>query len=203
MSDTAEKSVTIVLSTFNGEAYLPEQLESFVQQTHEKWRLYWRDDGSRDTTVAILHDFAARQPAGRVRDFCDDQGQLGISASFLKLLQAVPAEDFVAFADQDDVWMPQKLERGLRALSRDDADLPALYCARQILADEGLAPLRESQIFPEPPGFPQALTQNIATGCTVMLNPAAARLVACSLPPKSTLHDWWSYIVVTASGVDR
>jgi hypothetical protein len=106
----------------------------------------------------------------------------------------------VAFADQDDVWLPQKLRRGLNALAAVPQGVPALYCARQILVNEALRPWRESAAIARAPGFPQALTQNIATGCTVMLNPAAASLIGSSHAPPETLHDWWSYLVVTAAG---
>ncbi len=192
--------VTIALSTWNGAAYLPDQLESFLRQTHTAWTLAWRDDGSTDATSTIVRDFAAGAGAGRVRDLCDTSGRIGISASFLNLLRAAPSGECVAFADQDDVWLAEKLERGIAALSRVDANCPALYCARQVLVNDALAPIGESARLAEPPGFPQALTQNIATGCTVMLNPAAVRLVAKSRAPAGTLHDWWAYIVVAAAG---
>jgi hypothetical protein len=106
----------------------------------------------------------------------------------------------VAFADQDDVWLPQKLARGVAALQGCAPGLPALYCARQMLVDSRLQHIRMSPRTREAPGFPQAMTQNIATGCTVMLNPAAASLLAASSPPPETLHDWWAYLIVTAAG---
>jgi hypothetical protein len=81
-----------------------------------------------------------------------------------------------------------------------EAGVPALYCARQSLVNAALRPIRLSARLTEPPGFPQALTQNIATGCTVMLNAAAVDLIAASHAPQETLHDWWAYLVVTAAG---
>jgi hypothetical protein len=109
-------------------------------------------------------------------------------------------DDAVAFADQDDIWLPNKLERGVTALNSVPRSKPALYCARQILVDAGLNRLGESATANGNIGFPAALTQNVATGCTVMLNRQAARLVAASTPPPSTMHDWWCYLVVTAAG---
>ncbi len=140
-------------------------------------------------------DGAAR---GRVRRVLDDAGRLGPTGGFLALLRAAVAEgaEAVAFADQDDIWLPEKLSLGLAALQGQDG--PALYCSRQLLVDAEGAPLGPSGPLDMPPGFPAALTQNIATGCTMMLNRAAAVLVASSRPPTATLHDWWSYIVVTA-----
>jgi len=192
--------VAILLSTWNGAAYLPEQLDSFLGLAGPAWRLYWRDDGSADGSAGIISAFAAAQPESRVVDCSDNRGHIGITASFLTLLRRAPQDSLVAFADQDDVWLPDKLARGVAALSRVDAKAPALYCARQSLVDAALQPIGLSARLLEPPGFPQALTQNIATGCTVMLNAAAVRLIAASREPAGTLHDWWAYLVVTAAG---
>lgn len=125
-------------------------------------------------------------------------GWLGPTATFMTLLRAAPPGVAVAFADQDDVWLPEKLALGLAALKPHAG--PALYCSRQWLVDEHLRLLAPSVPLRKPPGFPASLTQNIATGCTVMLNPAAASLIAASRPPSSTLHDWWSYLVISAVG---
>jgi hypothetical protein len=198
-SGAAPEDVAILLSTWNGAAFIQDQLASFLDQTGIAWRLYWRDDASDDDTCARMHEFA-HEHGRRVVDQNDLDGRIGITASFLALLRRAPAGRMVAFADQDDVWLPHKLRRGLTALAAVPDGLPALYCARQILVNEALRPWRESAAIGGPPGFPQALTQNIATGCTVMLNPAAARLIASSHAPPETLHDWWSYLVVTAAG---
>ena len=192
--------VAILLSTWNGAAYLPDQLASFLRLTGPSWRLYWRDDGSEDRSADIVRAFAADGGGGRVVECLDNRGRIGITASFLSLLRRAPEDCIVAFADQDDVWLPEKLQRGVTALERAGNREPALYCARQSLVNAGLMPIRLSAKVAEPPGFPQALTQNIATGCTVMLNPAAVRLIAGSREPEATLHDWWAYLVVTAAG---
>jgi glycosyltransferase involved in cell wall biosynthesis len=192
--------VAILLSTWNGATYLPEQLDSFLGLTGPVWRLYWRDDGSADGSAGIVRAFAATQPEGRVVDCSDNRGHIGITASFLTLLRRAPEDSLVAFADQDDFWLPDKLSRGVAALSRIDGNTPTLYCARQSLVDATLQPIGLSARLVEPPGFPQALAQNIATGCTVMLNTAAVRLIAASREPAGTLHDWWAYLMVAAAG---
>jgi hypothetical protein len=192
--------VAILLSTWNGAAYLSDQLASFLGLEGPDWRLYWRDDGSDDRSVDIVRAFGAADAAGRVMERNDNRGRIGITASFLSLLRRAPTDCVVAFADQDDVWLPEKLARGVAALGAVAEGTPALYCARQSLVNASLRPIRISARLTEPPGFPQALTQNIATGCTVMLNADAVRLIAGAQEPPDTLHDWWAYLVVTAAG---
>ncbi len=173
--------IVILLATYRGERFLGEQLRSYLAQTDRDWMLYWRDDGSRDATVALLDAFARDAASGRVVRAAVQGGRLGASGSFMRLLGAAldaePGAVVFAFSDQDDVWLPDKLARGRRALGDLPAEIPALYCARQMLVDEAGRKLGVS-----PPirraGFPAALTQNVATGCTVMLNRAAAALVA-------------------------
>ena len=199
-NDIGAYPVAVLLSTFDGARYLPQQLESLLRQSFRRWTLLWRDDGSSDQTVAIMQDFAAGAGEGCCRTAGGTAGHLGIAASFLTLLRQVPPDTVAAFADQDDIWLPEKLQRGVEALATGPADRPALYFARQQLVDEALAPLGLSPFRGRPTAFPAALTQNVATGCTVMLNPAAVALVAASDPPDGTLHDWWSYLVVSAAG---
>lgn len=126
----------------------------------------------------------------------------GAAKSFLHLLAVARtgAAQFFAFADQDDVWMPEKLARGIDALGHAPDGVPALYCARQWLVDANLNRRRLSAPVRRPPGFLPALTQNIATGCTIMLNQAAADLVLASKPPAEAWHDWWCYLMVTGAG---
>ena len=202
--DRQDQRVAILLSTFNGERFLREQLESLLGQTHGHWVLYWRDDGSSDETRDVLQEFATRAGQGRCVELAGRPGNLGPAESFYSLLREVSGDlasgDAVAFADQDDVWLPEKLERALTALATVPASEPALYCARQMLVSADLAPIGLSVLPRVPAGFPAALTQNVATGCTILLNRPAARLVASSRPSPAALHDWWCYLVVMAAG---
>lgn len=196
----ASGSVAILLSTYNGAPFLTEQLHSLLAQTHRDWVLYWRDDGSSDDTRRIAGDFLTGLPKGR-GVVVQEGERVGGTESFLRLLRAAFAADHAAFAfaDQDDIWLPEKLARGVTALRHVPADVPALYCARQMLVDARLRPIGLSPPVRRP-GFPAALTQNIATGCTVLLNRAAAELVGRSQSPASAMHDWWSYLLIAAVG---
>jgi glycosyltransferase involved in cell wall biosynthesis len=197
----AGAAVTILLSTFNGEKYLAAQLESFLRQDFDDWRLLWRDDGSHDRTVEMMRDFAASQRPGRCVESRTSGPHFGAAPSFLLLLAEARREPIIAFADQDDVWLPGKLKR---AAARIEAagDRPALYCAQQFMVDEELRGNRKSAAHINPPGFPSSLTQNIANGNTLVMNRAACELVTAIPGPEGTVHDWWSYIVVSACGGD-
>lgn len=195
------RRVAILLSTHNGERFLPQQLASLEGQTYRNWRLYWRDDASSDGTSRLVDDFIARLgPCRSVVLPCE--GRVRASESFLRLLRAACADgsDVFAFADQDDVWLPEKLALGVAALADAPAGTPALYSARRVLVDAKLNHVALSPIVHEPTGFPAALTQNLATGCTLMLNREAAELVGASRAPAGTLHDWWCYLLVAAAG---
>lgn len=193
--------VAILLSTCNGAAFLPELLASLRAQTHRAWRLCWRDDGSADASPAVMAEFAAAEPR------CDPVPAapglpLGAGPSFLALLRAVlptlAPGTLIAFADQDDVWRAEKLARGVAVLAGVRG--PALACARQTLVDATLRPIGASPPLGTEHRFPAALAGNVAVGCTVMLNPEAAALLAQSRPPAGFFHDWWAYALVTAAG---
>ncbi len=190
--------VAILLSTFDGERYVREQLDSLNAQALRDWLLYWRDDGSTDGTPGLVRAFCATVPSVEV----PASGRVGATGSFLLLLRAAlagPAECF-AFADQDDVWLPQKLANGAAALARVPAERPALFFCARTIVDEALRTLREVPAPAGTIGFPAALTQNVAPGCCMMLNRAAAELVASEAPPEGSWHDWWAYLLVSAHG---
>lgn len=200
--DPRSVHVAILLSLYNGEAFLNRQLDSFIEQTHGDWTLYWRDDGSTDSSRAIMLSFQANRGAGRCVEIDVGSGErVGVTDSYARLLEAAPAGGVIAFADQDDVWLPEKVARGVDGLSRASDDAPRLYCARQILTDRALKEIALSPVIPQPFSVLTALAQNIATGCTVMMNDRARQLLTEMQPaPPFIMHDWWAYLVVTAAG---
>lgn len=196
----APADVTVLLSTFNGSRYLSDQLASFDRQTLTGWRLLWRDDGSSDDTVDLMARFASDQPSGRVVQAAGSGAHLGVFDSFMALLAQAADARAVALADQDDVWLPGKLTDALNALAGVDSDQPALYCTGLTVVDEDLRPVGESLPLRHGPGFPGALLQNIASGCTMVLNRAAVRAVLKATRPYHSVHDWWIYLLIAAIG---
>ena len=189
--------VSVILSSFNGVAYLREQLDSLLGQTYGNLRIQIRDDGSSDQTPGILRDYAARYPNISV----STGDRLGIAASFFRLLGEAPdSSGFFAFCDQDDVWYADKIERAVRQLSAVEQGTPALYCSRLEYVDRELRHLKFSRIPARGLSFASALVENSATGCTVVMNRAARDLIVASLPARCIMHDWWCYLVVAAFG---
>lgn len=203
MSAPEAPLIHILLATYQGEAYLRDQLESIAAQDHQAWRLWISDDGSRDGTLAICQIFAAEYPAGQVRLM--NGPSRGSTANFFHLLHAVVPEteqDLVAFADQDDVWLPQKLSRGLQGLRslpvRDGQ--PALYGALTRLVDAELRPQGLSILPRRPMGFGNALLQNVVSGNTMVFNTALLKRLRLIQPQHAVWHDWSAYQAVTGCG---
>lgn len=193
--------VAILLSTYNGAHYLPALLDGFRAQTHDDWVVLWRDDGSKDQTADLMRAWARQYP-DRLAEVTEPAGNQGVTGSFMALLRAAHDGGFAyaAFADQDDVWLPEKLNWAVSATAPVPTSEPALYCARQMLVNDALEPLGLSVSLAGPAQFPASLTQNIATGNTVLLNRAALALIAPTAPPRECWHDWWCYLMVTAAG---
>ena len=197
--------ITILMAVYNGANYLAQQLDSLADQTDTDWRLLAGDDNSDDDSRAILGRFAARHES-RV-DILEGPGQGG-AAHFMFLLRHLAehrtpqACGGIAFADQDDVWLPDKLAAARTALAKCDPDTPALYCGRTWITNTDLSQRRLSAPRPRPPSFANALVQNIAAGNTIVLNRAATQLVLdmALKTDRVVVHDWWIYQLITGAG---
>lgn len=191
----ANARVVVLMSTYNGERYVVQQLRSILDQLPAQGRIQVRDDGSRDSTAALIRQL------GDPRIELTEGRNLGFSRSFLTLLAEAPTDaDMVMFSDQDDVWLPDKIARAWQQLS-PLGDQPALYGSAQMLVDAELQPLHPTKPWPRGPSFASALMENIITGCTAALNrPALKVLQQAGVPDGVHLHDWWLYLVVSAMG---
>ncbi|HIJ89332.1 MAG: glycosyltransferase family 2 protein [Desulfobulbaceae bacterium] len=197
--ETAEPQVAVLLCTKDGERFLAEQLDSINCQTFSSWKVWASDDGSCDGTRAILDHYRAMS-GGR---FSVQPGpQRGYAANFLSLVcnEKITAE-YYAFSDQDDIWEVDKLARAVAWLKAVPATEPALYCSRTRLIDETGREIGLSPLFSRPPGFANALVQNIGGGNTMVFNHAARLLLqeaGCELDVFA--HDWWLYLLVSGCG---
>jgi glycosyltransferase involved in cell wall biosynthesis len=171
-------------------------LQSIKRQTLPVARITVRDDGSTDGSDVLVQEWAEGCP--NVRRL---QGpRLGAANSFFSLLDSCGDEcDYFALADQDDVWLPDKIERAVFSLGRHGTEEPAMYCSRVEYVDESLRHIGYSRI-PKKVDFANALVENIAIGCTVVLNRSARSLLCRRVPQRTLMHDWWCYLVVSALG---
>ncbi|MGR3542032.1 MAG: glycosyltransferase [Hasllibacter sp.] len=186
--------VAVLMATRNGAEWLPAQLRSIAAQEGVDWRLVASDDGSADGTRAVLEGFAADHP-GRV-EVVEGPGR-GSAANFLSLLGRAD-EAFVAWADQDDVWLPGKLARACAALGGGG---PAAYAARTAHVAADLTPLRPSPPLAAAPDFGLALARNLLPGNTTVMNRALLRIARDALPaPSPRQHDWWLSLLATGVG---
>ncbi len=190
--------VAVLLSTYNGDKYLDEYLHSLEKQEYRDITLIVRDDGSSDKTLQILKKYQGVSTF----DFLilPSNENLGPAQSFFRLLDEAGNDfDYYAFSDQDDVWLTEKISRAVNKLDPVSEFIPALYCSRLEYVDENLNHLQWSRI-PRCIGFGNALVENIAIGCTIVINKPARELILSRIPLKCLMHDWWCYLIVSCFG---
>ena len=127
------KKVLVLLSTYNGEKYLREQLDSVLSQEGVDVSLLIRDDGSKDGTLNILKEYSVKDNVNYYEGV-----NCGPSESFHDLMRHAKGYDYYAFCDQDDVWNNDKLITAVRLLEEKKQDLPLLYCSNLNVVDEHL-----------------------------------------------------------------
>lgn len=192
--------VAILLCTMQGQHYLRDQLDSIAAQTHLNWEVWSSDDGSEDGTHAILEEYERKWGSDRLSfHFGPSEGFV---ANFLSLTcKAAIQADYYAYADQDDIWQPDKLSRAVAWLKTVPRHIPALYCSRTRLVDADNRHIGFSPIFAKSPNFANALVQSIGGANTMVFNDAARRLLCAAGENVSVIsHDWWTYMIVTGCG---
>jgi glycosyltransferase involved in cell wall biosynthesis len=188
--------VKVLLSTYNGARFLREQLDSLLTQSYPDVFIDIRDDGSTDDTCRILQEYSGKYPNFHVVY----GGNIGVVGSFFVLLrEAGENHDFLAFCDQDDIWLPDKIHNAVNAMTGEDNRKPVLYCSRYEFVDEEMKHLGFSRI-PRRIGFGNALVENIAAGCTIVINQRAKDLILSKNPDRIVIHDWWFYLISSAFG---
>ncbi len=189
--------VTVLMAVHQGASHLEEQLDSLTTQEHENWQLVVSIDGEDDGCAKIIENHAAGNRISQI----SGPGK-GAAANFLHLMRQVDPGNYWAFSDQDDFWLPHKLSRAIERLEGVSWNTPAMYHSRCLITDDSLDNHRISPARPKPPSFANALVQNIAGGNTIVLNPAASRLVHAAAQDVDdvTVHDWWLYQLITGAG---
>ena len=204
--------VHILLSTYNGEKYICEQLESIFSQTYREFKLYIRDDGSTDSTVKKINQYLARFPehAARTQWIPNEKHEnLGYMMSFWKLLESASGADYYAFCDQDDVWLLEKVERGINALEKEHREnsssnsysgQPLLYFSNFYQCNEDLSEKKEGPVYSGNIKFENVLFYTPAFGFTILINENLRRLALGNFDHTGLPHDGWVQKVAAAFG---
>ena len=193
--------VCVLMSTYNGEKYLIEQLESILQQKDVEVDILVRDDGSNDRTLDILMEYKA---LGKIKIISDNEN-LGPACSFMRLLYVAEEYEYYAFSDQDDIWEKEKLINGIKMMRSNSGDVPTLYCSNQtIYLEDKEVGLR----FLEEPSYSlvNLLCGNELSGCTMIINYTLKEILTdVHTRPKDELlrirmHDVWVLLICKLKG---
>lgn len=196
--------VDILLATYNGEKYLQKQIDSILHQSYKNFKIYIRDDGSTDNTISIIKNYCHQFP--HIITFIeDDLGNLGVTQNFNELLKYSTAP-YIAFSDQDDIWLPHKIELSLNQLQKneiDKNDAVFVYSDMRII-DQTDHEMHASfwklaSLHPKFFTFNRLLMQSIPHGCTILMNSAMKNL-ATPIPTQAILHDHWLSLVAVNFG---
>jgi glycosyltransferase involved in cell wall biosynthesis len=190
--------VQVLLSTYNGEAYIKAQLDSILNQSYSNISILIRDDGSHDNTREILKEY--KNNHAKIEYYEGDN--IGVVNSFFNLINnADKNASFYALADQDDIWLKDKILIAINKINDINLDLPLLYCSDFTLVNKELQILK-NQIpkIKVTPSFGNALVENKATGCTCVFNKKLINILQGKQPEYLIMHDWWIYLVANCFG---
>lgn len=197
--------IDILLATYNGEEYLRQQIDSIICQSYTNWRLIIRDDSSSDGTLAIIKDYVKRYP-NKIILVDENTPNLGSSKSFIRLLDFV-SNDYFMFTDQDDVWLPNKVELSIRKMHELESaygiDKPLLVCSDAECIDACgnllCSSFFQSQKFIDTTDDAiKLLALNVIQGSTSLMN---RNVISYVKPiPDFVLHDQWIGVITAHYG---
>lgn len=200
-------NIAILLSTYNGEKYIKEQIDSLLSQTYTNFEILVRDDGSADETIKVIKNFQNVYPE-KIKILESHDKNLGSSKSFMTLLEYCNAE-YIMFCDQDDVWLPEKIEWTLKKMHELEKlyglNTPLLVFSDLTVVGEKLKTIDQSfwhyqKLNPNiTTSWKKLLAQNVITGCTMMINKSVKKI---SLPfgLNEMQHDHWIGVNVAKYG---
>jgi rhamnosyltransferase len=184
------------MSTYNGEKYLSEQIDSLLRQIDVNVNVYIRDDGSKDSTLEILGKYAKLNKNIKI-----EYGEnLGYAKSFWSMLKKDFDSDFYAFCDQDDIWEDNKLIEGINMIEKQDMNIPILYtsCVRsvnndgKILSNNCFNTKKAINVY-------ESFQRSIVPGCVFIFNKKAKEIMSLYNGCLES-HDWAAYSIISAFG---
>ncbi|EGP5124194.1 glycosyltransferase [Enterococcus faecium] len=190
------KEVAVIMSSYNGEMFIEEQIKSIFNQENVQVKLFIRDDGSTDSTIEIIKKLQSNFPI----ELLIGGKNLKPAFSFLEALKLCPFKaDFYSYADQDDIWFPGKLGNACEKLSQYPDDKPNLYCSTYDVVDKNLDLIftRDLSIYKEMT-LQSTLLGITPSGCTMVFNDALKSVLVKSNPSYIRMHDFWTLLTVQA-----
>ena len=198
--------VRILVATYNGSEYLPEQLDSLLTQDYPNILITISDDGSSDDTLAVIEAYTQQHPE-KITHYRSGLHFGCAEKHFMHLLRHCADAPYIMFCDQDDVWHANKVSTTLRKMRQIEApSVPCLVHTDLRVVDPALREISpsfcvHSGLDGNSTALNQLLVQNVVTGCTMMLN---AALVALANRQEShgamRMHDWWLALLASACG---
>jgi glycosyltransferase involved in cell wall biosynthesis len=200
-------TVAIVMTTYNGEKYVGDQIESILDSNYQDFELFIYDDGSKDSTMSILQSYSSQYPT-KIHAY-QNVVNLGVTLNFLQALSRTTT-DYVMFCDQDDVWRTNKIAVTLKRMRHMEAQIgkesPLTVFTDAIVVDSELKVLNNSffcsgHLNPKKTDLPHILMENKLIGCTVMVNAALRKVLQShTMPQEARYHDWWIALIATTFG---
>lgn len=200
--------IAVLLGTYNGSMFIEQQLSSLfvqalnIEKNDNQMEIYISDDGSSDNTVEIIKGcmLSCNKPKVEIINY---ERKGGVQKNFEFLIKNVSA-DYYFFCDQDDFWLPNKINLYLKEFAQCEEGKPFLIHSDLIVADGNLFPINKSmfefQSLRKEASFSNLLVQNSITGCVMAMNRAAIDLLKNSQVCNSIMHDWYAALIVSAFG---
>ncbi len=187
--------IEVLLATYNGQDYLNDFLISLSQQQGVKIHLRVSDDGSTDNSIGIVQSFISKFTSVLIYS----GPQKGPSANFFYLMER-SEYDFVALADQDDIWMPNHLIDSITRLQADAHPFAMTFCQVAETSDPTSSGIKLWPKITSPPEFHEIFFENYARGCTIVMKKDLVKLVSDRTAEQIVMHDWWIYLVAKSCG---
>lgn len=189
-----DKKVAVIMSTYNGEKFVREQLDSIINQTYRNVEIVVRDDGSSDNTVSIIKEYQQKY-----NNITLHEGKnLGFVKSFFELLKLADA-DYYSYADQDDIWMENKIELAVSSLNELDDSKPNMVFGNSDYYDENMKLIGKGERNKKY-SFLKALFSCCGQGMTMTVNKKTRDMIIESNPKTCFFHDWWTYLLCVGLG---
>ena len=188
-----------MMATYNGEKYIREQINSILNQSFKDWKLFISDDCSSDNTLSIIQDYSDRYPE-KVCILNSSKKFGGAKKNFSHLFEACPRTELYMFSDQDDVWLPNKIELLVNKYDETTEKNKLVFCDLRVV-DSNLYKISDEFVrgvhYSDDKSF--VLMNNYIPGCVMLFDDELRRNVS-TIPAQCYMHDWWITMYATYFG---